>query len=1112
MYLTIDYVPPVVERRYLTKTLRIMKLILAMLLLACLSVSATGYSQKVTLSKRGVHLEKMFKEIKKQTGYEFLYTDEMLQGCVPVTIRVKDVGLSEALNACFWNQPLSYVIMEKTVVVKPKAAVMFQFPDNLPPPVKIDGRVTEETGKPLSGTSVKLKGTDRGTTTDALGNFSLEIPDAGGVLVISYVGYETVEVPVSNKKTVVNVTLKLAGLSSEEIVVVGYGTQKRKEVSGAVASVKIGELSTDAANSLSSALQGRIAGVSVESNGGAPGSGLSITIRGSSTLGNNNPLVVIDGIPFGSLDGLNPSDIQSIDILKDASAANIYGARAAGGVIMVTTKTGRRNTSPKIQFNAVYGQNSIPKKMSVLNSEQLTNMFNDNGGAMQPVTGVNTNWQDEIFRSAPSYKANIDLTGGSENFLYSLSGSYLKQEGAVIHSDNTNANFRIKSVYEKGRVKIGETFIYNKTGGRAYAGGSADQTHSTIITSLVASPTVPVYDPTNTNGGWGKRPAELKNLTNIVAFLDATRNYNNSAGVILDAFAEVRLIDQLKYRLNVGYSSQRGYSNSYLHPYADGSTTVKDPINSMGSSLGTQWLVENILSYDKTIGKHHFSAMAGYSAQRDSSGSFGVTAYYPALGLYGISAATSSDKPSGSTQSSSRTSQFGRVTYSYDSRYSLYASLRQDASSIFDPAYNKGLFYGVSAAWDLSNEAFFRQSSLANIIDLFKIRGGIGTLGNDRISLYTTMALLRTNLNFLTDGGMVIGSIPSGAQSPKNLTWEKSNTTNIGFDANLFSNRLGIVFDWFKKRSEGVLLSVPIPLSTGINAAPPVNAGNIDNSGIELSLTYGDRKNDWSYTIGWNMAAMKNKMVAVTIGSGNQQFGDLQRGIVGHPLGSFFLVKNEGTFKTQKEVDDYVGPNGQKIQPNAAPGDLKFEDYNHDGIIDNNDQQYVGSPIPTFETGLSGNASWRNFDINILLQGVFGNKIYNGPRYWMEKMNEYTNFSSDALNAWSPTNTSSDYPRFILADPNLNARQNSDRWLENGSYFRLKRIEIGYQLSPDFTKSRLGIERARIYVSAENLFTSTKYSGFNPDLGNGGNPLSRGNDWGGFPIQRAILAGITVSF
>lgn len=1092
--------------------LLVMNLTAILLLTVSLQVSAGSVlSQTVSLSGKNVSLEKVFKVIKKQTGYDFWYESKLVKQAKKVDIFAVDAPLEQVLNTCFRDQPLlTYSIIEKTVVVKPRANID-ALENNPLPPVEVKGVITGENGRPLDGASVKLKGAEKGTTTDVNGNFVLDLPSAGGVLVISYVGYETTEVKVS-RSTSLQINLKLSDSKTEEIVVVGYGTQKRKEVSGAVASVKVGELSANASNNLSSALQGRVAGVSVESNGGSPGSGLSITIRGSSTLGNNNPLVVIDGIPFGSLDGLNPSDIQSIDILKDASAANIYGARAAGGVIMVTTKTGRKNTAPKIQFNAVYGQNSIPKRISVMNSAQITKMFNDNGGAYPEANGVNTNWQDEIFRTAPNFKANIDLTGGSENFLYSLSGSYLKQTGAVIHSDYSNVNFRIKSVYEKGRVKVGETFIYNKAGGRDYAGGSADQTHSSIITSLVASPTVPVYDETNANGGWGMRPAALKNLTNIVAFLDATRNNSNNASIILDAFAEVRLFDQLKYRLNVGYSTYRGYQNNYQNPYSDGSTTITKPQTNMGSSMSNQWLVENILSYEKTIGIHHFSAMVGYSAQKDSSNGFGVTAYYPALGLYGISAATSWDKPSGSTQSSSRTSQFGRVTYSYDSRYSVYASLRQDASSIFDPAYNKGVFYGISGAWDVSNEAFFKGSSLSKVIDYLKIRGGVGTLGNDRISLYTTQALLRTNLNFLTDGGMIIGSIPSGAQSPKNLTWEESNTTNIGFDANLLDNRLSIVFDWFKKSSKGVLLSVPIPLSTGINGAPPVNAGNINNNGIELSINYGERKKDWSYNIGWNMSAIKNKMVAVTIGSGNQQFGDLQRGIVGYPLGSFFLIKNLGTFKTQQEVDSYTGHSGNKIQPNAQPGDLKFEDYNNDGIIDNNDQQYVGSPIPTFETGLSGNASWKNFDINLLLQGVFGNKIYNGPRYWIEKMNEYTNFSSDALNAWSTTNSNSNFPRFILADPNLNARQNSDRWLEDGSYVRLKRIELGYTLSQAFTKNRLGIERARIYVSAENLFTITKYNGFNPDLGNGGNPLSRGNDWGGYPIQRAVMAGLTVSF
>ena len=1089
----------------------IMKLTAMILLTACLQVKASGYSQTVSLSGTKISLEKLFKEIKKQTGYDFWYEGKLIKRAKKVDIRVTNAPLVQVLNSCFQDQPLSYSIVEKTVVVKPRP-LPAPAEENIPPmAINVSGTVTGENGKPLDGASVNLKGTEEGTVTDAAGNFSLQLPNAGGVLVISYIGYETTEVRVSRSGTL-KIHLKLTEAKGEEVVVIGYGTQKRKEVSGAVASVNMNELSVDASNNVTSAMQGRIPGVSVESSGGAPGAGLSITIRGSGTLGNNSPLVVIDGIPFGSLDGINPADIKSIDILKDASAANIYGSRAAGGVIIVTTKSGRKNMAPRITFNGVYGSNSIPKRLSVLNSDQLVKMFNDNGGAYPAANGVNTNWQDEIFRSAPNYKANIDLTGGSENFTYSLSGSYLKQNGAIIRSDYESANFRVKSLYEKGRVKVGETFIYNKTGGRNYAGGSADQTHSTVITSLVASPTVPVYDPKNANGGWGMRPAALKNLTNIVAFLDANRNYSNNASIILDAFAEVRLIDQLKYRLNIGYSSQRGFQNNYLNPYADGSTTVNNPQAGNSSSISSQWLVENILSYERMIGRHGVSAMAGYSAQKDTSNGFGVNVYYPALGFYGVSAATSWDKPNGSTSNSTRTSAFGRLTYSYDNRYSVYGSLRQDASSIFDPAYNKGLFYGASAAWNVSNEAFLKATALSTVINEFKIRGGIGTLGNDRIGLYSTQALIGTNYNFLTDGGMIIGSIPNGAQSPKNLTWEKSKTINVGFDAGLFSNRLNIVFDWFKKQSQGVLLSVPIPFSTGINARPPQNAGNIDNTGVELSINYGDKKKDWTYNIGWNMSAMKNKMVAVTIGSGNQQFGDLQRGMVDYPLGSFFLIRNLGTFKTQQEVDAYTGPNGQKIQPNAAPGDLKFEDYNNDGIIDNNDQQYVGSPIPTFETGFTGNASWGNFDINFLFQGVFGNKIYNGPRYWMEKMNEYTNFSGDALNAWTPANSGSNFPRFVLADLNRNARNNSDRWLEDGSYIRLKRLELGYLLPSALIKNRLGMDRARIFVSGENLWTITKYSGFNPDLGNGGDPLSRGNDWGGFPIQKAVMAGITLSF
>ncbi len=1089
--------------------LLVMKLTIILLLATCLHVAAIGSAQKVTLSETNVSLQKVFKEINRQTGLKFFYQVKQLSSAEKISINVKNAPVEEVLKICFKNQNIGYTISQGTIVVTALTNKTATTQQAAIPPIEVKGIVTDDSGTPLTGASVTIKGTQQGVTTDAEGKFTIQVYNGDAVLIVSYVGSISQEIKLNGQKELTVIMVRNIA-TQQDVVVIGYGTQKRKEISGAVASVKINEISADASNNVTSALQGRIPGVSFESNSGAPGAGLSVTIRGSSTLGNNNPLVVIDGIPFGSLDGLSPSDIQSIDILKDASAANIYGSRAAGGVIIVTTKTGRKNTQPRININTVYSSSSIPKRMKVLSGKELVDLFNNNGGNMPANTGINTNWQDEIFTSAPTYKANMDITGGTQHLVYSLSGAYLKQQGTIINSHHEMANFRVRSVYEKGRVKIGQTFIYNATRGRSHV-ETGDQTHSSVINAIINSPNIPARDATNTaGGGWGKRPAELKNLSNIVALMNVNNNRISNNSVVLDAFAEVRLIDQLKYKLNIGYSNDRGLVNNYTEKYDDGTTNISNPMSAMSASYASQWLVENILSYEKTVGAHNFSLMAGYSAQKDTANGFGVSARMPASNLYGMGAATTFDKPTGASFSTARTSQFGRVTYSYDNRYSINASVRQDASSIFHTSNNKGTFYGASAAWTVSNESFFKTAT--NAINQLKIRAGVGTLGNDRIAPYSTLGLIATNLSIITgNNSLLIGNIPSGAQSPKGLSWEQSSTVNVGVDAAFLNSKLTLVFDWFKKQSKGVLLPVPIPLSTGIGGAPIVNAGDIQNQGIELSLNYGDKVNDWYYNVGWNMAAIKNKMVDVTIGSGNQEFGDIQRGKVGYPLGGFFLIKNAGTFKSQQEMDNYKH-NGQKIQPNAQPGDLRFIDYNNDGIIDNNDQQYVGSPMPNFETGLTANLRYKNFDFNLLLQGTFGNKIYNYTRYWSEKMNEYHNYSTSVLGAWSPNNSSSNFPRFILTDPNQSARQNSDRWLEDGSYVRVRRVEMGYTVPQEIVKNKLNLENVRAYISSENPFTVTKYTGYNPDLGRGGDPLNRGRDAGVYPLTRTLSVGLSVSF
>lgn len=1087
--------------------IRIMRLTILILITCLLQVSASTKAQKISLSEKNASLETIIRKIRSQTSYYFIGNTALIRKANPININVRDVSIEDALNRCFLNQPLAYSIVDKTVVIKTRT--LLSLSEMTGQKVSIKGKVTDESGTSLPGASVKVEGTGETATTNTNGEFQIEVPSKDAVLLVSYVGYEVMRIKVE-EGTFMTIRLKPQLRDLNEVVVVGYGTKNKREITSSMASVNVNEISANASNNVTDALQGRVAGVSVESSNGAPGAGSSITIRGSGTLGSNGPLVVIDGMPFGSLDGINPSDIQNIEILKDAAAASIYGSRAAGGVILVTTKLGRKNSEPKIQLNAVYSNQSIAKRMNVLNGEQWTNLFNAQGGHFPAYNGTNTNWQDEIFRSAPVYKVNADVTGGSEHLLYSLSGSYLNQKGTIEKTDFNSANFRAKSVYEKGRIKIGETFIYNRSGGRTLPPGG-DQSHSNILSALIVPPTVPVYNPANQPGGWGGITTGMKNLSNPVAILNANDFRNNNSSVTADIFAEVRLIDQLKYKVNAALSENRGFGNNYSYAYNDGNVILALPTLSQSSGVSDSWLLEHTLSYDKKLGLHNISLLAGFTAQKDTTNSFNARGNNIPNGIYSLSAATAGQSVGGGSSSTRRESLIGRISYSYDTRYLISASIRRDGSSIFPSGYQYGVFPSVSAGWNISNEKFYGNSGISAFMNSLKIRGSYGLLGNDQIPNYSTINGITNNLNFLTNGGMILGSIPSGTASPQNLKWEQTKTADAGLDATFLNGRLSLVFDWFSKTSSGVLLAVPIPPSAGINGTPTVNAGTVNNKGIELALDYSGTAGELSYKVGWNMTSIRNRMTAITIGSGNQQFGDIERAMVGYPLGSFFLIKTAGVFKTQAEIDSYKGANGQKIQPNAQPGDLKFIDFNNDGKIDNNDQQYTGSPIPTFETGLTGSLVWRNFDVNVLVQAVFGNKIYNGGRIWTEQMTAYTNLSTSVLDAWTPQNSSSNFPRFTLADPNLNSRGNSDRWLENGAYVRVKRFELGYTLAESIAK-RLNVSKIRAYVSGQNLFTFSKYKGYNPDLGNGGNPLSRGYDSGAYPLQRIVSLGLNVSF
>lgn len=1086
--------------------LKVMKLTAFLLLVLALQVSATGYSQKLTLDMHRVPLTKVLREIRKQTGYTFFYNTEMLKTADKVSVSASHASLEDVMAQALAGNRLNYSVVDNTIIlsVKTDGAEVKPVAN-----ISVYGRITDAlTGEPLTGASVKLKGTSKGASTDAKGNFSLELPDGGGTLVISFIGYETIEKQVT-KAGPLDIALRQKAVQTEELVVVGYGTQKRKDVTGSVSSVRINTISANVSKNISGAIQGRVPGVSVESASGAPGSGLNITIRGLSTLGNNAPLFIVDGVFVNSIDGVSPNDVEAIEVLKDAATASIYGSRAANGVVIVTTKGGSKEAVPKLEIDSWFGVQSVPKRMSLLNGEQWTKLMQANMTGIPDYNGVNSDWQDAIFRQATITRTNVNFSGGSKNFTYNLSGGYLKENGTMINTDYSAANFRVKTQYEKGRIKVGETVII-KRGVSRLAPGGGDQTHSLVGSALVMPATVPVYDPTQDLGGYGRRPIYMKNLSNPVALLEKVDKSAKDLNLLANAFVEVKLIEGLRYRFNVGLTETQGRTRTYTGIYNDGNAANTLPDLEEGSTTANSWLVENTLAYTKKLGKHNIDAVAGYTAQKNTYSGFSASRNDLPDGTSVLGAGTaSSQKNNGDANVSAILSTFGRIMYSYDSRYLFTASIRRDGSSRFANDYQFGSFPSFSAGWNIHNEKFF--SGLRNVISNLKLRGSWGVLGNQEIGNYLTQTAITSGINYVQGNTLWPGATASSYASPVDLSWEETKIVNGGIDAGFLDNKLFVIFEVFHKKTSGVLLGVPFPPSVGKTGTPTLNAGVIENKGYEASVEYADQtRSGLKYRVMFNVSHTANEMTAITVGSGRQEFGDISRAKVGAPIGSFFLIKTDGIFNSQEEVNAHRGKDGTLIQPDARPGDIRFVDFNGDGKIDNQDVQNLGSPFPKFTMGLAANLSYKGFDLNLFFEGVSGNKIYNGRRQWMEKMTEVTNFSTAVLNAWTPENHS-DFPRFTLSDPNNNKRENSDRWLENGSYLRFKRFELGYTMPASLT-GKWGIDKVRLFGSAENLFTATRYKGYNPDLGGGA--LSRGmdNSWDAYPLSRTLLLGLNLSF
>jgi TonB-linked SusC/RagA family outer membrane protein len=1100
------------------KILMVMKLLLILTLATIFQVNAATYAQNVTLNVKNASLKEVLEVLRKQTGYHFLYKASMLSQAKQLSLQVTNEPLTTVLVKCFDGQPLTYSINDKTVVLRERPVAEIKKSQQS----RITGTVSDATGLPLPGVGIKVTGTTTTTVTDANGKYVVTA-DANSTLVFSYIGYAEQESPV-NGRTVINISLQESQAELSEVVVIGYGTVRRSDLTGSVASVKGADIKSQGVSDITRSLQGKMPGVTIESAGGDPGAGTRILIRGVGTLGNATPLYIVDGVQVANINNLNQTDIESVDVLKDASAAAIYGSRAANGVVLVTTKSGKSGASV-VQFSANVGVQNKASNIDVLNAQEWATVSNAaaaNAGlaplelASNPsALGVGTDWQDAIFRSAPIQQYNLLVSGGGESSKYSVSGGYNDQEGIVDVTGYKRYNLRVKTETTKGRLKFGETVLLSREKFVTMPGGWGGQGGNPVGSAIKMIPAFEIYNP-DAIGGYGGAFGSVVNIANPVAQLYLEDITRENTSILANAFGELTIIPGLKYRLNLGYTNVFNSNYDYYRRYQVGALFTH-PTNdiSLSKDQNVLLLLENTLNYDKVFGKHSIQALAGYTYQSNNFNYTGTSRTDLPDGIDQIDAGAGIASNEGNRLENNLISLLGRVIYSFDNRYLLTASFRRDGSSRFGANNRYGNFPSVALGWNVMNEKFFEplQKTFSNL----KLRASYGVLGNQEIGDYQYSAAVASNINYVVGSNQQrwFGSIQTAFASP-NIKWETTKTSNFGVDAGFFGNKLNLTADYFIKKTTDVLLNVPIPGSAGSVSNPVVNAGTLRNNGVELGLNYGNAAGKLNYNVYGTISAIKNKVIE--LGTGSQQiFGGQpnHHGATstlteaGGSIGSFYLIQSVGIFNSQEEINSYA-KNGQLIQPNAAPGDVKFLDNNDDGQINNLDRVNLGSPFPDFEYGLGVNANMHNFDIAIFFQGSQGNKIYNGLAQDLQSTNLQMNYARSTLNAWTPTNRS-DIPRVTASDPNLNS-QTSSRFLEDGSYFRMKTLQLGYTLKDDFAK-KIKITSLRTYVSADNIFTITNYSGFNPDLGRTGSIFDRGVDYGhvAYPLARTISLGVQLT-
>ncbi len=971
----------------------------------------------------------------------------------------------------------------------------------------VTGNVKDEAGNGLPGVTVVLKGTNLGTVTDSDGNYRLNIPDdaTNPILIFSFVGYVVQEVPVDNRSTI-SINLKEDLEQLQELVVVGYGTQQKKDLTGAVAVVKPEQLKSRQATTVAEAMQGLAAGVNVR-GGGQPGSEARIQIRGLKNLQSTNPLYVIDGLVTTANRDFNPNDIESIQILKDAAAAAIYGSRAANGVIIITTKKGKEGPM-RIEVSAKSSLTTMPRYDLAGTEEfaRLNYMAYDNAGVPRQDLDLSTNtdWQEEAFRTGNIQDYNISFSGGSENGSYFVSANYFGNKGTVIDTEFDRFTLRVNTQGSKGIFSIGENLAISNS-------ISDEMSGNPIVDVFRLLPTIPVYNPNNPGGyGYGNEARARTFGTNPVAIADLEDRTNENLRLRGNLWAEVQIIPSLKYRLNLGYETS---ADHYSYLRQEGNWTLNqafDPaIADQNRARFQSQLVENTLSFSKIFDKHSVNAVVGQTFQQDDYALiYGIKRNLlpnPRGGYFDVLDQGDEARTGGYKNRTVLLSYLGRIEYSFADKYLLNAVIRRDGSSRLSNDNKWKNFPSLSAGWRISEEGFFKVPAVSDL----KLRASWGMLGSGNIGPYEFIPTINTF------GTIAIGRDqhiePSATQvrlANQNLRWETLTQQNIGVDLGLFKDKLTFTADYFIAETEDVLFRYPVLMLTGNDGgAPIVNGASIRNNGFEFSATYREAARAVNYFATVNFSTLRNKVVELGYGLNRHLQGNTITEL-GEPIGMWYVLETNGLFQSEAEVQNHTNAEGEVIQPNAMPGDIRFVDHNGDGQITNADKVLAGSPWPDVELGLNMGASYKNFELSMQWFGAFGATVFNGPMSVTDRFDDNSNYRS-GIQPWTPENPNTDFPRVVYAST-LNARGDTDRWLEDGSFMRLKYISLGYSL-PTSLIERIGFSTAQISVSGQNLLTFTRYSGLDPEFNNS-NIFERGFDYGAFPNLKMYSLGVQLGF